>query len=268
MVMPFSKRFARIKSRHPSHGVLRKRNGNGVLCNHLAVVRFGSTTPSNIPVEINSIEAIKNSSNKIRMKQCFDDSDVSTPEWYQTVEEVLCDLQNDIGVLDKPVLAKLIYGSRGAGMRILRTMEELEQFAEINKHRLSRWYFERYYNYTKEYRLHVGRGQGCFYTNRKMLKADTPEDQRWYRNNSNSVWFMEDNEQFDKPETWDAIVDDCVAAMESCGLDFGACDVRVNKAGDWKIIEINSAPSFGEITEEKYREVIPRIVDIKAEQTN
>ena len=79
---------------------------------------------------------------------------------------------------------------------------------------------------------------------------------------------MEDNEQFDKPETWDAIVDDCVEAMESCGLDFGACDVRVNKAGDWQIIEINSAPSFGEITEEKYREVIPRIVDIKAEQTN
>ena len=79
---------------------------------------------------------------------------------------------------------------------------------------------------------------------------------------------MEDNEQFDKPETWSDIVADCEVAMYGCGLDFGACDVRVNKAGDWKIIEINSAPSFGEITEQKYREVIPHIVNLKAQTTN
>lgn len=266
--MPFNKRFARIKSRHPSHGVLRKCNGSGVLCDHLAVVRFGSTTPSNVPVQVNSIESIKNSSNKIRMKECFDEADVQTPEWYETVDQVIDAQENEIGILDKSVVAKLIYGSRGAGMLLLNTMEELQEFANINKHRLKRWYFEQYYNYTKEYRLHVGTGQGCFYTNRKMLKSDTPEDQRWFRNNSNSVWFMEDNEKFDKPETWDSIVNNCMTAMLSCGLDFGACDVRVNKAGDWKVIEINSAPSFGVITEQKYREVIPRIVDIKAVQAN
>ena len=264
--MLFNKRFARIKSRHPSHGVIRKRNGSGILCNNLAVVRFGSTTPSNIPVEVNSIESIKNSSNKIRMKECFDSTGVSTPEWYMTVTDVIDAQENTAGILDKPVVAKLIYGSRGAGMHLIRTMDDLEEFANINKHRLSRWYFEQYYNYTKEYRLHVGKGQGCFYTNRKMLKSDTPEDQRWYRNNSNSVWFMEDNEKFDKPETWSDIEQDCMYAMHSCGLDFGACDVRVNKEGDWKIIEINSAPSFGAITEQKYREVIPKIVDLKAQQ--
>ena len=109
--MPFNKRFARIKSRHPSHGVLRKRNGSGILCDHLAVVRFGSTTPSNIPVQANTIEAIKNSSNKIRMKECFDKFDVQTPEWYETVSEVLDAQENEAGILDKPVVAKLIYGS-------------------------------------------------------------------------------------------------------------------------------------------------------------
>ena len=268
MVMPFNKRFARIKSRHPSHGVLRKRNGSGILCDHLAVVRFGSSTPSSIPVQVNSIEAIKNSSNKIRMKECFDTVGVQTPEWYETVDQVVDAQENEVGILDKPVVAKLIYGSRGAGMRLLKNMDELQEFAEINKHRLSRWYFEQYYNYTKEYRLHVAAGIGCFYTNRKMLKADTPDDQRWYRNNSNSVWFMEDNEQFDKPDTWDVIINDCMAARASCNLDFGACDVRVNKAGDWKIIEINSAPSFGEVTEQKYREVIPQLVNLKAELSN
>ena len=49
----------------------------------------------------------------------------------------------------------------------------------------------------------------CIYTCRKVLKNDTPENQRWFRNDSNSAWYLETNPKFDKPVNWDSIIDEC-----------------------------------------------------------
>jgi len=38
-----------------------------------------------------------------------------------------------------------------------------------------------------------------------------------------------------------------------------ACDVRVNNEGQFIILETNSAPSFGDMTLEKYQEEIPQL---------
>jgi len=131
---------------------------------------------------------------------------------------------------------------------------------EMNgKKRLGNYIIERYYNYNKEYRLHVSK-DGCFYTNRKMLKTDAEE--RWFRNDSNSVWIREENPKFEKPRNWGVIVNECVKALNAVGLDLGACDVRVqskNDRPDFIICEINSAPSFGEITLTKYQNEIKKI---------
>jgi hypothetical protein len=106
-----------------------------------------------------------------------------------------------------------------------------------------------------------------------MLKSDVPKEQRWFRNDKNSVWIVEENEQFDKPINWNDIVDDAVKALVSVGLDVGALDVRVQSAKDgdgntiknpkWIIIETNSAPGLADVGLQKYVDIIPQLISEK-----
>jgi len=260
------KRYLRVLSRHPSHQVLRSpknksRPGKGLLLKFKSVIRLGSTSPSNIPIQINSIEAVKNSSNKLLMKECFKESGVKTADWDTLNNFINFD---DEGIVFKeqtilfPIVIKHIYGSRNNGNTLISDSNEFVNWLE-NK-TFDKYIIEKYHTHKKEYRLHVTK-HGCFYTNRKMLKTDATE--RWFRNDSNSIWVLENNELFDKPKTWNIIVEDCVKAINSVGLDVGACDVKVNNKGKHIVIEVNSAPSFGKITEEKYREIIPVLVNDK-----
>ncbi len=66
-------------------------------------------------------------------------------------------------------------------------------------------------------------------------------------------------------------------ALKSTGLDFGAVDLRVQgtvdssgkqrRAPDFIIIEINSAPSFGTVTSQKYVEHLPTLLKKKYENS-
>lgn len=258
------KRSVRIFSRHPSHNGIR---GKIMVPAHLlACVRFGSKTIWNKSDKfLNSPDAIENSSNKTAMKKCFTANDVVTAKWWASMAHL--EQEEEISF---PIIAKKKYGSRGQGMVKIDSKEQLDEF--IATKRVGGYIYEKFYNFSREYRLHVS-ADGCFYTCRKMLKGDTPEDERWFRNDSNSVWFIENNEQFDKPVNWDVIVNECVKAMKAVGLDFGACDVKVqsatNKKGEKRnnpkfiIIEINSAPSFGEGTMEAYFKEIPLMLKQK-----
>ena len=69
-----------IRSRHPSHNPLRRRNPLKLLplLPFKSLIRFGSNTElqSTIDnggdrIELNTVEAIKNSSNKLLMKECW-----------------------------------------------------------------------------------------------------------------------------------------------------------------------------------------------------
>ena len=134
---------------------------------------------------------------------------------------------------------------------------------------LSKYIFEKYYNYNREYRLHVSEN-GCFYTCRKMLKTEAPQEARWYRNDEHCVWILEDNESFDKPVNWDKVVEESVKSLKAVGLDFGAVDLRIQSSkkanGEVRdepkfiVVEINSAPSFGDKTTEKYIEELPKLL--------
>jgi D-alanine-D-alanine ligase-like ATP-grasp enzyme len=251
-----------IRSRHPSHSVLR---GTLQRMPFRSVIRFGSTTQLiDSGVEINTVEAISNSASKLRMKNCFTNGNVRTAQW--TVGRSL-DQVNTWAAQLYPIVAKSFYGSRGRGNSLINSTTELSTWAQGKT--LSNYIFEKYHNYSREYRLHVT-SQGCFYTCRKMIKEGTPKHLRWFRNDSNCVWIKEDNESFDKPANWEDIVEQSVRALTACGLDFGACDVRVQSAKDDKgrarqscdfiIVEINSAPAFGKVTEEKYREMLPTLL--------
>ncbi len=274
----------KIRSRHPSHKCLRLQLP---VLSFRSVIRLGSTTvlpdvyPAGKRIECNTVEAIKNSASKFRMKQCFRDKGVLTARWCKASDPITVTAAgitpggNGNVPLKFPIIAKLNFGSRGTGMQLLETQAEFNAFLTAKRSRLSEYLFEEYKSFSREYRLHVSE-EGCFYTCRKMLKSETPDDKRYYRNDSNCIWIVETNPDFNKPTNWNAIVTECVKAMKAVGLDFGACDVRVqgrkngeNRANpEFIIVEINSAPSFGEGTAAKYIEILPKILDRKARFAN
>lgn len=279
-----------VLSRHPSHNIFRRRYRNLPLLPVRSVIRFGSTTdvPDSVSnggsrVEVNTVQSIKNSTSKLKMKRCFDNAKVPTADWwiYGEFEPVGLTFISgdgstpiqDLNDLPFPIVAKHIYGSRGRGNTLIKTKEELEGWM-VNKH-LSNYIFEKFVNYALEYRLHVTK-EGCFYTCRKALKKDCPEDQKWRRHDDICVWFLEENPEFKKPNSWDDIVSDCVKALKEVGADVLSFDVKVQsdvkKNGSpreyqkYILIECNSASSMGtyegapSICAEKYLKILPKII--------
>lgn len=244
-----------ILSRHPSHNCLRANTKNIVPLPYRAVVRFGSTTEVDDTItnggnriEINTVESIKNSANKLLMKQKFQQVGVKTAEWitYTNLETLKGWASEKF-----PIVAKAHFGSKGRGNTLVKSAEELENW--IKKNSPSNYIFEKFMNYGHEFRLHVTE-QGCFYACRKALKADVPEDQKWRRHDDICVWFLEENESFFKPNSWNDIIDDCVSALKAIGADILSFDVRVQSPTDSKgnlrdyqdyiLLECNSASSM------------------------
>lgn len=265
-----------VRSRHPSHRPLRTQLG---LLPFKSVVRLGSTwqppQDGRVRIEVNSTTAVQNSANKLKMKRCFDAGNVKTAKWYPASEHTVFMRDGDkvrmyfgeTGFLTLPVVAKSHTGSRGRGNTLIKTSDEYRAWAAGKN--LNGYIVEQFHNYNKEYRLHVTKDR-CFYTNRKMLRQDVPENKRWIRNDSTCTWIVEDNPQFEKPTNWPTIVQECIKALNAVGLDVGACDVKVQSQKDGRvanpdffIIEINSAPAFGRITLEKYLTEIPQILTAK-----
>ena len=281
-----------VRSRHNTHSGLRTKLER---LPFKSIVRLGSTTSTEeinreralkglqpaVFVELNSVDAVKNSSSKLRMKQCFTTGEVKTADWWTKSNtgdgfvNYPSNVITDINNLSFPIVAKSHFGSRGEGNTLLNSRTELETW--MRGKTLNNYIFEKYYNYSREYRLHID-SEGCFYTCRKMLKRDAPEGNKWQRHDDNCVWILEENSQFDKPVNWDSIVEHSVKALNSVGLDVGAVDVRVQSRldsrdrvrenPDFIIVEINSAPSFGELTEQHYLTQIPRILNRKRNAQN
>ena len=259
-----------IKSRHPSHRVFRK-----VLeSTKKVLIRLGSTTKATkeYDVVLNSEEAITNSSSKLLMKRCFINGKVTTPEYvYQnSIENVISALAGSN--IEYPIVAKHILGSRGTGNYKLDSEQELLRWSKGRN--IENYIFEKFKNFAKEYRIHVSTN-GVFLMWRKLRRNDTPANQKWFFNNSNCNWISEKNPLFDAPVNLSNIQNECIKALKSVGLDFGACDVRVqsnlnkdgnerkNSSPEFSIIEINSAPSMAEVTASVYLKEFVRLIDKK-----
>jgi glutathione synthase/RimK-type ligase-like ATP-grasp enzyme len=252
-----------VRSRHDTHSILRKLLP---LMPFRSIVRFGSPTvlgdevsQGGNRIELNTVEAVRNSSDKLRMKRKFTEHNVPTAAW--------CELSQWNNQFEFPVVVKHRFGSRGEGNYLIKSAEDLARWR--NGKTENNYIIEKYHAYNREYRLHVTK-DGYSYACRKVLRANTPENQRWYRNDQNSNWLVESNAAFDKPVNWDAIITAAVNAMKAVGLDFCAVDLRVQSAEDKKgrprtapeffILETNSAPSFGDITTLRYLEEIPKLL--------
>lgn len=280
-----------ILSRHPSHDILRMQHKKIATLPYRSVIRFGSSTERNDTVanggnriEINTVASIKISANKLLMKQKFDEAGVKTANWMCADQHYLNEQGLVSGIeehgedsLEYPIVAKAHYGSKGKGNTLIKSQEELT--AWIQGKTLSNYIFEKFMNYAHEFRLHVT-AEGCFYACRKALKQDVPEDQKWRRHDDICVWFLESNESFFKPNSWNDIEKDCINALKAIGADILSFDVRVQSPTDregrrreyqdYILLECNSASSMdngtGEVSvcAQKYIDIIPQVIINKA----
>lgn len=62
--------YVRVLSRHPSHS---REFRNQIPTKRSVCWRLGSITPTNNAIQINTVEAVENSMDKLRMKQLFGD---------------------------------------------------------------------------------------------------------------------------------------------------------------------------------------------------
>lgn len=256
-------------SRHRTHDALRRQLPS---LPYRVRIRLGSVTTRESDsqyVIINPPEGVHNAMDKRKMKECFRNAEISC------AEDLICNPNETPVFIDYPVVAKNRWGSRGEGVYLLKTEGDFEQWKRGRN--LNHYIFEKFHNYTREYRLHVS-DNGCFYALRKMLKLNSNPNTKWKRNNQNSVWIYEHNPLFDKPVNWDAITTDCVKALKACKMNIGAFDVKVQAAKkangtmrrnpNFILIELNSAPSMGANTTPVYLQEIPRLVQTLYNQRN
>lgn len=278
-----------ILSRHPSHDILRRKNKKVAALPVRSVVRFGSSTELNDTVakggnriEINTVASIKISANKLLMKQKFKEAGVKTADWWKLMTNQAYPFRNTLEGEDLfltyqnlpfPLVAKAHYGSKGHGNTLIKSQEELESW--MNGKNLSNYIFEKFHNYGHEFRLHITE-DGCFYACRKALKQDVPAEEKWHFHDSTCVWFLETNENFHKPNSWNDIINDCVKALKAIGADILSFDVKVQSPKDkngnlrkyqeYILLECNSASSMGDydgkpsVCAQKYINIIPEII--------
>ena len=234
------------------------------------IYRMGSETPTNeitkfpVALELNSPEACHISGNKILTKKRFIAGNIKTAEWFTLSEK---DINGDkvksyFEAWESPIIVKHVNSSKGKGIYLIKDINDLFNTKELNDalgtEEIKKYLFERYYTYTKEYRIHVNRDR-CFFATRKMLRNEA--DVRWHRHAENAVFINPDNPLFEQPENWDEITTECINALKSIGLDFAAFDVKVSKKGKFIILESNSAPALGEKSLEAYKNELIRYIN-------
>lgn len=246
-------------AKHFKANVIRRLTGG----HSKVLIRFGYSEDfpvenANGYIEINSKEAINICKNKLLTKEVLKELNIPTPKW-----NLITDDLDDINLL-YPVYSKTFYGSKGRGMYLIENEDQLKNHIEKYSSQSNRLLEERC-KYVREYGIHVSSKSGIFHAVRKMIKEDSTE--RWYRNSNNCVFFLEDNENFNKPLCWDELEENLLRFMDKIKLDIGRFDVKVSSSGEkFKVLEVNSAPSLqGEVVFRKYVKELNKVIELCAE---
>jgi glutathione synthase/RimK-type ligase-like ATP-grasp enzyme len=256
------KKFVRVRTKNYTARPLR----GSILVDDFAIVRLGSLTPTGriFPgrrdvVEINTVESVQNSRNKLLMKDCFSKLKIPQAEWWINDDKL------KVKDLPYPIVIKRVYGFQGRGMELINDVTELTEW--LRHHTFNdQWFIEKFFNGSREYRLHVAKNIGCFLAWRKLRTKEATN--RWFFNSENSNWVGVDHKLFDKPSCWKAMEKAAMDCLASTGLDIGACDIRVQSSKETKpkfiVCEINSAPALLEQGIKAYRFQIERLIKEKA----
>lgn len=208
--------------------------------NQRVLLRFGSTTPLVSKykyLEINSIDGVKISANKIKMKKAFDKAGIKHSEWIRSsdINKII-----EFFYTHKILIAKHHHSSKGEGIYYIDSKESLDAFI-ITHNDLNNYVFEKYYFYPNEYRLHIDVNRGCFYACKKVF-IENPEVE-WHKHANNSIFVLV-REDHVLPDCWNEMIENCKLAMKEMNLQICCFDVLCSN-NDFIIVESNTAPALG-----------------------
>jgi glutathione synthase/RimK-type ligase-like ATP-grasp enzyme len=206
------------------------------------VLRWGNTDPIQTTrlgrvKELNSANAIALAKNKLATYKRFNMFGVDTVE-YTTDKAVVLDwLRQDSVVYGR----RTVTGYGGDGIVIITAEDDSIPSCPV---------------YTKailkahEYRVHVFGGRVIDFTKKKRRSEGSPSP--YIKNFDNGWVFCRDDVTL--PER---VAAQCIKAVQSLGLDFGACDVLYKERDDKvAVLEVNTAPGIEGTTLDRYVNVI------------
>lgn len=209
-----------------------------LMFNKRILLRFGSTTPlvSKFKyLEINSIDGVIQSSNKITMKKIFDKTNIHHSNWINSSDaHTIVTFFNKYKIL----IAKHKRSSQGKDIYYIDSKETLVDL--IKTIHLKDYVFEEYCFFPNEYRLHVDADHGLFYACKKVLKEDA--DVEWHRHFNNSI-FVRVTEDTILPPCWNNIIEDCQKICKAMNMNILCFDVLCGD-NNFIIVETNSAPAL------------------------
>lgn len=206
--------------------------------NRRVFLRFGSTTPlvSKFKYfELNSIEGVRMSSNKIIMKRIFDEQNIHHSNWISSDNpHLIINFFNKY----KMLIAKHKRSSQGKDIYYIDTLESLmELLKTVN---IKDFVFEKYCFFPSEYRVHVDKDHGCFYACKKVLKEDAEVE--WHKHFNNST-FVRVTEEHVLPQCWDELIKECQMICKAMNMHILCFDILCCD-NDFIIVETNSAPAL------------------------
>lgn len=225
--------------------------------NKRVLLRLGSTTPLVSKykyLEINTIEGIRTSANKITMKKAFDRSHINHSEWINSINKnKILEFYNQHKIL----IAKHRHSSKGKDIYYIDNKQTLEDL--ISKINLKDFVFEKYYFFPSEYRVHVDVNHGCFYACKKVLKEDV--EVQWHKHADNSVFVLVTKEHR-LPECWQEMIEHCIKALKEMQLTIACFDVLCSN-NKFIIVESNTAPSLASYGLTYYSNHLKKWYDIR-----
>lgn len=149
---------------------------------------------------------------------------------------------------DKPFLGRKNNSSKGEG--IVKYKAGSENWKK-NKHD----FYVEFINGVSEHRVYVWGNHIVAEANKDMSKNRHPFIKNFTNGSKLEVGYIKHPKRLN-------ILDDCIAAVKYCGLDFGAIDIIIDDNNNYKILEVNSSPSFANIWGYLFAEHINRIFNL------
>ena len=197
---------------------------------------------------INKPKAVRLSVDKYKMKMLFEENNIPSFKFGGTFSNI-----------EYPVIVKsLRHRKHRPHLTKVDNQEQMERVFSTGE-RWERFYWERFTEYDREFRIHVSRYKSSeVFAAEKVVREGR---EGWVRNNSTSR-FLKD---FVKPDSfWSWMVYDCKRVLKVIGLDIAGFDVAFNsRTLKYYIIEVNTACGMGNNTRQAYVKELNKIALLK-----
>ena len=204
------------------------------------LIRYGipsfSSYDSRFLRVINRASAIRNNINKLKSLVVLSKNGVKTiPFWTNF---------NDIPRTSFPVFRRRLQHSRGNDIKILMDKTD-RQVGDFYTQQITNW---------REYRCHIMFGQCVRLSSKQKKREEELTEEEIFHPIIRSFhrgWKVLDHfKHYKKVEN--EMINLCIRAMRTMGLDFGAIDVIVDENRVPHIMEVNTAPHLNELGRQMY----------------